>query len=478
MKKLTDEQQACVSAAVMGKNLKIKAFAGSGKTSTLIAISKEIENKNILYLVFNKAAQIAAEEKFPSKVSCKTSHSLAYHHYIPMIGNRLNDAYPKFNEEALINYGINDLYGCGKEEIAANAFMKLKYFMQSKYSLSFLKPKPLKKYVIKEELEEAEIDRYTDEIAQEYWNKCIEIGSSLPISHDVYLKLYQLSKPNLSNKYDVILFDECQDANPLLLDIITRQKCQKIYVGDEHQQIYMWRGSENAFKAIKGKALYLSLTFRFGGEAVSIANKILTIKGEEKELKGLEWLDTKIIDAPPYFYTSLCRTNSKTIEVVLKNMHKKVCLFGRSIKGVAYLLNSGYALYKNNLKGVKHHSLKRFKSWDHMLADHSKSIEKDPDISTVINFIAEHGDNVPLMIAKLRSIDDVKEKDADIIISTTHRAKGMEWDNVVVEDDFKLSEKTSDADWNLLYVAATRAQKNLCFKGNLLSELSTIYRNN
>ena len=26
MKKLTDEQQACVSAAVMGKNLKIKAF--------------------------------------------------------------------------------------------------------------------------------------------------------------------------------------------------------------------------------------------------------------------------------------------------------------------------------------------------------------------------------------------------------------------------------------------------------------------
>ena len=159
-------------------------------------------------------------------------------------------------------------------------------------------------------------------------------------------------------------------------------------------------------------------------------------------------------------------------------MYKKVYLLGRSIKSVAYLLDNGYALYKNNLKGVKHSSLKRFKSWGLMLADHSKSIEKDQDISTVINFITEHKDNVPLMIRKLRAVEDTKEKDADIIISTIHRAKGMEWDNVVIEDDFKLSVKTNDADWNLLYVAATRAQKTLCFKGNLLSELSTIYRNN
>lgn len=33
--RLTDEQKQCVETARCGKDLKIKAFAGSGKTSTL-----------------------------------------------------------------------------------------------------------------------------------------------------------------------------------------------------------------------------------------------------------------------------------------------------------------------------------------------------------------------------------------------------------------------------------------------------------
>ena len=46
---LTDEQKQCVEAARVGKDLKIKAFAGSGKTSTLVAISRELSGKG-LYL--------------------------------------------------------------------------------------------------------------------------------------------------------------------------------------------------------------------------------------------------------------------------------------------------------------------------------------------------------------------------------------------------------------------------------------------
>lgn len=39
----------------------------------------------------------------------------------------------------------------------------------------------------------------------------------------------------------------CQDANPVLLEVLLRQKCQKIYVGDEHKQIYLRRGSINSY---------------------------------------------------------------------------------------------------------------------------------------------------------------------------------------------------------------------------------------
>jgi hypothetical protein len=40
--------------ALQGKDLKIKAFAGSGKTSTLVAIAKELQGRG-LYLAYNKA---------------------------------------------------------------------------------------------------------------------------------------------------------------------------------------------------------------------------------------------------------------------------------------------------------------------------------------------------------------------------------------------------------------------------------------
>ena len=85
--------------------------------------------------------------------------------------------------------------------------------------------------------------------------------------------MYQLANPDLSSTYDYILFDECQDANPVLLDILLKQKCQKIYVGDEHQQIYSWRGSINSFDKLGCEVCYLSRSFRFGNEISSVTSR-------------------------------------------------------------------------------------------------------------------------------------------------------------------------------------------------------------
>ena len=74
--------------ARQGKDLKIKAFAGSGKTSTLVAIAKELSGKG-LYLAYNKSIQIDAVKKFPSHVDCKTAHSIAYRATVYRIKNRV-----------------------------------------------------------------------------------------------------------------------------------------------------------------------------------------------------------------------------------------------------------------------------------------------------------------------------------------------------------------------------------------------------
>lgn len=478
MYNLTIEQQACVQGAITGQDVKTKAFAGSGKTSTLVAISKALGDKRILYLAYNKSIKKEAENKFPDNVDCKTAHSLAFCRYIHIIGCRVSDDSPKLNTEALIKHiGIRKLHDCEQEELAIKALRILRRFVQSSYSLSYLNPKPLKGYQDEDERKEAEIDRYIEEIAYDYWDRCTKKDSDLPINHDVYLKMYQLSNPDLSRMYDVILFDECQDANPVLLDIVSKQKCQKIYVGDEHQQIYSWRGAINAFDELDGEEFHLNQSFRFGEKIATLSNMILTIKGEKRKLKGFNNLDTQIVYKACFPYTSLCKTNNKAIEVILNNLDRSVHLVGNNIKSMVFFLNSGLALYKNNLKLIKHDLLKGFRSWDHMLKEHEKSEEKDSNLSLLINFVEKYNNDLVGTLEKLRNVSDVKEKEADLIISTIHKAKGREWNNVVVEDDFKLSEKTSDEEWNLLYVAITRAEKTLCLRGNLLQDLTNIFYN-
>jgi superfamily I DNA/RNA helicase len=202
---------------------------------------------------------------------------------------------------------------------------------------------------------------------------------------------------------------------------------------------------------------------------------ILDIKGEKKQLRGFDKLNTTIVNNVNFPYTSLCRTNNKSIEIILNNLDKKIHLVGNNIKSMAFFLNSGYALYKNNLMLVKHDLLKGFRSWEHMVREHENNEDKDANLTLLISFIEKYENNSSNVLRNLENVSQVKEKEADLIISTIHKAKGREWDNVVIEDDFKLSEKTADEEWNLLYVAVTRAQKTLCLRGSLLMDLKKVF---
>ena len=70
----------------------------------------------------------------------------------------------------------------------------------------------------------------------------------IDITHDFYIKKFQLSNPKLN--YDYILFDEGQDASAAMLDIFLKQKATKVIVGDTHQQIYSWRYAINALEKV------------------------------------------------------------------------------------------------------------------------------------------------------------------------------------------------------------------------------------
>ena len=75
---LTKQQKEILESVKKYKSIKINAFAGTGKTSTLKLISDTYKEKKILYLAFNSAIKNEASLIFPNNTYVKTTHGLAF----------------------------------------------------------------------------------------------------------------------------------------------------------------------------------------------------------------------------------------------------------------------------------------------------------------------------------------------------------------------------------------------------------------
>ncbi len=172
---------------------------------------------------------------------------------------------------------------------------------------------------------------------QVLWYEVNRTESDFPITHDVYLKLFQLSGPSLANKWDTILFDEAQDANPVTSAFVLSQPCRIVLVGDRYQQIYRFRGADNALSSSRleqADRLWLTTSFRFGPAVAEMANVLLATLGEEMKVTGSAGDDEVVAHLPadvPH-YSVLSRTVSGVIGVALSAslQEKKSLLGGRN----------------------------------------------------------------------------------------------------------------------------------------------------
>lgn len=298
--------------------------------------------------------------------------------------------------------------------------------------------------------------------AKKLWKERKNPDSQVLATHDTYLKLYQLSSPDLS-KYEIIYLDEAQDTNSCVLDIISKQNKSKIVlVGDEHQQIYAWRGSVNAMKEFEAETAYLSKSFRFGQNVADLANVIIN----KDFLVGHEDIETEVerfsdIEGQ---HTILYRTNTALLfdavdyldEGKIVNLEFDVVDFTRYLESAMYL-------FHGEMKKVKHENLLSYTCWDDLV--YEASIENG-ELARVA-YIMESGQYEQIL-------DILKEHDncdnPDLILTTAHKSKGREWDVVVLADDYPspLDREgryigLSPEETNLLYVAATRARKRLLY---------------
>ncbi len=284
-------------------------------------------------------------------------------------------------------------------------------------------------------------------------------GRTMPFSHDVYVKLWQLGtgrdRPVIAADY--ILLDEAQDTTPVMLDVLRRQShALLILVGDDNQQIYEWRGAVNAMASFPGAPRQmLSQSFRFGQAIADVANSVLRTLDEPTDLvmKGLPSIPSRICEVTePRCY--LYRTNAGAISRLMRarKEEKHGHLIGNT-EDVVSFCRAAEDLRRG--RGTTHPELGCFGSWREVVLYSAE--DEGEDLRLMVKLIGEFG--AARIIAALG--DMPTEQDADLVLSTAHRSKGREWTSVKLGSDFPTANRLTDADRRLLYVAATRAREEL-----------------
>ncbi|TDC34230.1 ATP-dependent helicase [Micromonospora sp. 15K316] len=470
----TGEQQNIIDAAATGANITIEAGAGTGKTSTLKFLADALGRKRGAYLAYNRSIAGDAAKKFPSSVMCKTSHSMAFGAVGRNYRARLDGPRIPANQAAVI-LGIYEpikLAGVVKDaEITLAPAQLARLVGETIQKFCYSDDRQITPWHVPlvqgvDRLAHRELARHLAPIAQRAWDTDLtQQNGRLRFTHDMYLKMWILSDPQLNADY--VLLDEAQDSNPAVAGLVARQNAQQILVGDRAQAIYGWRGATDAMQNFDGQRFYLSKSFRFGQAVADEANKWLSlVDGTDLRLTGFDQIPSRLadLDTPD---AVLCRSNGGAISRVIAELDKgrRTALVGGG-KDIKAFARAAQQLMAG--RPCDHPELMAFSYWSEV-QDYVQAGEGS-DLKVLVNLIDRYGaDELASLVDRLTD-----ERHADVVVSTAHKSKGREWNTVQIATDFQEPKESDDPeketrvpreDAMLAYVAVTRAQRVLDREG-------------
>lgn len=442
----------------------VEAGAGSGKTSTLELLAQD-RRSPCVYLAFNKAIQQEASQRFPKHVKCLTAHGAAYRAtnmresnmqarltggriYPDQVGKLVRLPRSRLPEDALGHVVI--------ETVAAFCNSADPVLSDSHVALDPLEPPDLREAALAG--------------ARALWKRMYDRNDSVPITHDTYLKAWQLGDARLPD-IEWALFDEAQDASPVMIDVMMRQGIPVTWVGDAHQAIYAFRGAVNAMRSMAGARFELTQSFRFGSSIADMANDVLAAKPAALKpnwrLTGNPARQSQIAQINQMErHAFLSRTNVEWVAEALRHPASIHVIGG--IDEAVKLLEGAYGLWRNRIRARSIPSLSRFTSWNELCEFAEKFTDRE--LTFARRLVEQYQDRLPGALASLRSRHVEHEDDAMLILSTAHKAKGREFDKVRLGEGFvgpgdpswaEMSDSLREAELNLLYVALTRAKETL-----------------
>lgn len=164
----------------------------------------------------------------------------------------------------------------------------------------------------------------------------------------------------------------------------------------------------------------------------------------------------------PDFNAILCRTNAGVVEVAIRELADG--------KRVAVIITGGldglrkFAEGADNLmSGERAYDcpLAMFSDWPEALA--YAETDEGADLRPMVRLIDKYGVEAIYGVCNA-AMDEHRRHDADIQVCTVHKSKGLEWDRVLIHNDFVMPKDGGAVpaqDLRLMYVAVTRARLHL-----------------
>ena len=477
-------------------NLVVEAAAGSGKTTTLVKCVTLIPaNKRILLCAFNKdiVEELKKKTSDLENVSVMTLHGLG----LRMLTNNYPGIHPVpngFKYDSYIKNNLRELSSLDTRRLSRSMYCRYvdnikkyvdygRYYMcQTERDLDFI-----------EDRYDIETVRDEKSIALEVmeWGKTeledIDFVDMIWFPHVLNLQPHGL-------QFDYIMVDECQDMNKAERELIL--KCRKmgtrlVSVGDSNQMLYSFAGGDpdsfNALKSIPNtKCLPLSISYRCPKNVVDFAKKLVpSIEANEANTnEGKVLYNVSLDDVMPGDMV-LCRNNAPLIQVYNEflKLGKKAFIRGKDIGSNLKNLVKSAKQEKINLDCredglfvrlyddlfVTRNKLMEKLSIDAASAMKSPIIDAKLDMIKALEVLSEGLNTTDELIAKIDEIFPKRDKSEGIALSTVHKAKGLEANNVFVVCRSLMPSKSAKKDWevqqehNLMYVAYTRAKNMLCF---------------
>ncbi len=496
MREPTEEQRAIFDFVHRGAgNLIVEALAGAGKTSTALESLKYIPQRSVLFCAFNKRNAVDLEEKMPPApkgyfFKSQTFHAIGLGILKSVRGYRF-EVDPQ-STERLVNE-------------AAGEFEAKIPFAVRRAAVKLLR-------TCKETCTERAITRVVVEATGHNYNhfgkldiedigKCVRVvvaaytmGADLkrrgaaravvPIDFVDMTWLPVVLEIPPPNRYQAVFVDEAQDLSLPQLALVKKMIAPngRIFaIGDRNQEIYDWRGAVGSLvwtqlrTEFKAETLPLSTTFRCARAIVKQANTLVPSlrpregagEGEVRKL-AFHGLAEDLQTADDAFVLS--RTNADLLMAALTLWSAKVnfqLAAGKEIVEPLYEI----------IDRLDKKSKERFSSSLVIWFQVEMSKAEKAHATAWADRVEQQHAMLSMMLAfaeptqfKQLLADILANEEATTILSTVHKAKGLEADRVyLLKQTFArhkprevwMTKPIEQSEFNVEYVGITRARNEL-----------------